>query len=289
MVFFKWELSQYEFPVVFCHNYMASSASGAPCFCPLSQGRFIAAFFPSVGALHPALSFVVPTPSLHLTLSYPALASPMQLDHYSSEMWTHGLHRKIFHISYLVLISPLLVLSMGALHTAVSFVVPTPPLHLTILPYLLALTHILTDAFCWGQVSSFTFEFKTDVLNYWQIKIFIEGFHSYLDVEEHFRSAIVFSFLSMDPKISQRRCKSVKNVVDSPSDVVARHCLWVTGCLPVVVMAKGDMQHCTVLAFSTNPRFLLVHLIVLSCKSLVAWKSQYGKNIIQLFHPSNPR
>ena len=156
MVFFKPELSQYEFPVVFCHNYMASSASGAPCFCPLSQGRFIAAFFPSVGALHPALSFVVPTPSLHLTLSYPALASPMQLDHYSSEMWTHGLHRKIFHISYLVLISPLLVLSMGALHTAVSFVVPTPPLHLTILPYLLALTHILTDAFCWGQGSSFT-------------------------------------------------------------------------------------------------------------------------------------
>ena len=74
----------------------------------------------------------------------------------------------------------------------------------------------------------------------------------------------------MDPKISQKRCKSVKNVVDSPSDVVVRHCLWVTGCLPVVVMANGDMQHCTVLAFSTNPRFLLVHLIVLSCKSLVA-------------------
>ena len=116
MVFFKWELSQYEFPVVFCHNYMASSASGAPCFCPLSQGRFIAAFFPSVGALHPALSFVVPTPSLHLTLSYPALASPMQLDHYSSEMWTHGLHRKILHISYLVLISP----PLGPLHGSIT-------------------------------------------------------------------------------------------------------------------------------------------------------------------------
>ena len=58
--------------IVFCHNYMASSASGPPCFCPLSQGRFIAAFFPSVGALHTAVSFVVPTPPLHLTLSYNA-------------------------------------------------------------------------------------------------------------------------------------------------------------------------------------------------------------------------
>ena len=95
---------------------MASSASGPPCFCPLSQGRFIAAFFPSVGALHPALSFVVPTPSLHLTLSYPALASPMQLDHYSSEMLTHGLHRKILHISYLVLISP----PLGPLHGSIT-------------------------------------------------------------------------------------------------------------------------------------------------------------------------
>ena len=285
MLFF----SQYEFPVVFCHNYMASSASGAPCFCPLSQGRFIAAFFPSVGALHPALSFVVPTPSLHLTLSYPALASPMQLDHYSSEMWTHGLHRKIFHISYLVLISPSRsspwehytqrchLLSQHPLCISPSY--PIFWLWPTYWPMLSA----------GAKYPVLPFEFKTDVLNYWQIKIFIEGFHSYLDVEEHFRSAIVFSFLSMDPKISQRRCKSVKNVVDLPSDVVVRHCLWVTGCLPVVVMAKGDMQHCTVLAFSTNPRFLLVHLIVLSCKSLVAWKSQYGENIIQLFHPTNPR
>ena len=127
------------------------------------------------------------------------------------------------------------------------------------------------------------FEFKTDVLNYWQIKIFIEGVHSYLDLD--FRSVIVFSFPSMDPKISQKRCKSVKNVVDLPSDVVVRHCLWVTGCLPVVVMAKGDMQHCTVLAFSTNPRFLLVHLIVLSCKSLVAWKSQWWEHYTAF--PSN--
>ena len=36
------------------------------------------------------------------------------------------------------------------------------------------------------------------------------------------------------------------------------HCLWVTGCLPAVVMANGDMQHCTVLAFLTTPRFLNV-------------------------------
>ena len=160
MVFFKWELSQYEFPVVFCHNYMASSASGAPCFCPLSQGRFIAAFFPSVGALHPALSFVVPTPSLHLTLSYPALASPMQLDHYSSEMWTHGLHRKILHISYLVLISPPLGPLHGSItHSGVICCPDTPLLHLT-LSYAFAphttVPHILR---CWDQFYPTTLHF----------------------------------------------------------------------------------------------------------------------------------
>ena len=46
------------------------------------------------------------------------------------------------------------------------------------------------------------------------------------------------------------------------------HCLWVTGCLLVVVMANGDMQHCAVLAFLAKPRFLnvFVRCICLNCK-----------------------
>ena len=104
----------------------------------------------------------------------------------------------------------------------------------------------------------FLFGFKTDVLNYGQIAKFVKGYYSCLNcqplmlyVTNGCRRDLNFS--TKNPQILwslKKDCRFAQRL-----RMWLTHCLWVTGCLPAVVMANGDMQHCTVLAFLTTQDF----------------------------------